>query len=774
MRAAAGTRRDENVSFSTREPTARNRRPRRIARYSRTHLWCERSRNAAFDCERRQLNVYYGCLRNGGVMRRIFLTLAVAVACSLVSGRAQMASPALAGEIEFTPAQSAEGKTAYDRACRQCHGRDLDDGDLGPPLRGSVFTQNWGGKSVEELFTYASTRMPPDGPGSLGPRAYAGIVAYILQSNGVASGLREMPSTLGGLSPMRIPGAGDGRGVPGGGLTPGIALPNPPPPNTVLDHVAPVTPAILAKPLASEWLTWRRTYDGQGYSPLKQIDRTNVMNLRLAWSWSLPPGPNTATPLEHDGVLFVQGYGDQVEALDAATGDLLWHYQRALPEDVRPGVKKNIAIYGTKIYAATSDVHLIALDVKTGKLVWDTELGDHKIGMQLTGGPIAAKGKIMIGTGGQQPGGNFIIALDAETGREAWRFRTIPLPDERGGNTWNGLPTEKRSGGSSWTSGSYDPDLNLVYFGAAPSYDTGPLRIPSKEPGITNDALYSDATMALNPDTGKLVWYFQHLPNDQWDYDWVFERTLVKLPVNGQMKTLSVTAGKIAIYDAVEADTGKYVFSVDMGLQNIVTAIDPKTGAKTIDPALVPGDGEAKLVCPHTGGGRNWIPTAYNPDTKILYSPLVESCMDLTPVGKGEQGFLSTGVRHSVRPRLDSDGKYGRIQATNLETRKTVWIERERAPITSGILDTAGGLIFNGAIDRWFTARDDKTGKELWRVRLNDIPGSAPITYSVNGKQYVAISVGNGSAIATIWPPLVPEIQNPPGRGGTVWVFELP
>ena len=165
--------------------------------------------------------------------------------------------------------------------------------------------------------------------------------------------------------------------------------------------------------------------------------------------------------------------------------------------------------------------------------------------------------------------------------------------------------------------GSYDPDLNLVYFGAAPSYDTGPLRIPSKEPGITNDALYGDATMALNPDTGKLAWYFQHVPNDQWDYDWAFERTLVKLPVNGQMKTLAVTAGKIAIYDAVEADTGKYVFSVDMGLQTIVKAIDPKTGSENHRSGLIPGDGEAKMVCPHTGGGRDWIPTAYNPDTGL-------------------------------------------------------------------------------------------------------------------------------------------------------------
>jgi alcohol dehydrogenase (cytochrome c) len=264
------------------------------------------------------------------------------------------------------------------------------------------------------------------------------------------------------------------------------------------------------------------------------------------------------------------------------------------------------------------------------------------------------------------------------------------------------------------------------------------------------------------------------VPNDQWDFDWVFERTLLKLPVNGVMKTVSMTAGKIAIYDVVEADTGKYAFSFDMGLQNIVTRIDPVTGKKTIDQALIPGDGEAKLVCPHAGGARSWIPSAYNPETKILYSPLVESCMDLVPTGPNERGFLTTGVRVSMRPRLDSDGQYGRIQATNIETRQTVFIQRERAPETSGILATAGGLIFSGSIDRWFSAHNDQTGEELWRIRLNDVPGSAPVTFAVGGKQYIAVTVGNGSAHASTWPGLVPEIQNPPNRGGSVWVFELP
>ena len=709
-------------------------------------------------------------------MRRLIIVSAgLAVVHVALNGQAPAPAPmkpAAGTPVEYTAGQSAQGKTAYDQSCGSCHGRTLDNGQFGPALRGSTFNMNWAGGTVGDLVQYLSTRMPPAAPGSLNAAAYAQIATYILQQNGIAAGAREMPTTPAALATLRIPGAAERRGAPGGGLTPGVALPNAPSRNTLLDRMTPVTDAMLANPSVNDWLTWRRTLDSQGYSPLKQIDRSNVKNLRVAWSWSLPPGPNTAPPLVHDGVMFVQGYTDQVEALDAVTGDLLWHWQRALPQGARPAVKKGIAILGDTVFAATSDAHIVALNGRTGELKWDRTVGSQ--GMALTGGPLVAKGKVIIGTGGQQAGGNFIVALDAATGIEAWRFRTIPLPNEPGGNTWNGLPTEKRTGGSAWVPGSYDPALNLVYFGAAPTYDTGPLRTKSTQPGMSNEALYSDSTIALNPDTGKLVWHYQHVSNDQWDFDWVFERTLLKLPVNGVMKTVSMTAGKIAIYDVVEADTGKYAFSFDMGLQNIVTGIDPVTGKKTINPALIPGDGEAKIVCPHAGGARSWIPSAYNPETKILYSPLVESCMDLVPTGANERGFLTTGVRVSMRPRLDSDGQYGRIQATNIETRQTVFIKRERAPETSGILATAGGLFFSGSIDRWFSAHNDQTGEELWRIRLNDVPGSAPVTFAVGGKQYIAVTVGNGSAHAATWPGLVPEIQNPPNRGGSVWVFELP
>ena len=251
------------------------------------------------------------------------------------------------------------------------------------------------------------------------------------------------------------------------------------------------------------------------------------------------------------------------------------------------------------------------------------------------------------------------------------------------------------------------------------------------------------------------------------------------LPVKGgDPRSLIVTTGKQMIFDFVETETGKYVASTDFGreagMQNIVTEIDAKTGAKIIDPNLVPGDGKTKSVCPHVDGGRDWMPTSYDASTRLLYVPWVEACMDMVPVVPGERGGLSTGVRWSIRPRDGTDGKYGRLQAINLETRKTVWVERQRAPVTSGVLATAGGLVFVGGLDRMFSAHDARTGARLWKIRLNDVPAAVPISYSTNGRQYIATIVGPGGAQSMAYGPLVPELQNPPDHGATLWVFELP
>lgn len=691
--------------------------------------------------------------------------LAVSAPASQVSAQA----PPVAAS--YTEAQAEQGRAVYLEHCASCHGSNLDDGAYGPPLTGNDFRQKWGSRSLDGLLSYMNEKMPPTQPGSLTDAQYAELLALMLLENGVVPGTSAMPADPAVVATLGLP---TWPRVGGGGLAPKADIPPAPPRVNPLDALRPVTDAMLTKATDGDWLLWRRTYDAFGYSPLKKINKSNVQDMRVAWTWSLPNGPNQATPIVHDGVLFVHSYGDKVQALDAATGDLLWQYSRRLPQGIAPSVKRGISIYGSRLFVPTSDSHVVALDVKTGKVVWDQVVADPKKGFRITGGTLVARGKVMVGTTGRAPGGNVIAGLDAETGKVLWRFNTIAQPGEPGGDTWNGLPVEKRNGGSVWIPGSYDPAHNLAFFAPGNTYDTGPLRNSINKPGITSDALYLDTTLAIDPDTGKLEWSFQHQTNGQWDLDWAFERQVVQMPVNGRMETVVLTAGKQMIFDVMEAETGKYVTSIDLGLQNLVTGIDPKTGAKTTDPSLLPGDGQTKMVCPHVSGGRGWMPTAYDATSKLLFLPIVESCMDLVPVGEGERGSLSSGVRWTVRPRPGSDGKYGRLHALNVDTKKTAWVDRQRAPLTTGTLVTAGGLVFVGALDRNLLAYDSATGAPLWKTRLNDVPSQAPISFSANGQEYIAVVVGPGGYQSTSWDVLVPEIKNPPEHGAAIWVFEVP
>ncbi|MQA29471.1 MAG: PQQ-binding-like beta-propeller repeat protein [Luteitalea sp.] len=699
------------------------------------------------------------------------LLVGVAIWVGALAPSARVGAQAQTTPLSYTPSQADQGQAVYAEHCASCHGQNLDDGAYGPPLRGNDFRRKWGGRSAEPLFTYTSTEMPPTRPGTLGDASYAQLLAFMLQENGSQPGSRELPGDPEALKAMAAP---NWPRVGGGGLAPEVIVPPAPPRRNPLDTIRPVTEPMLTQVADGEWLAWRRTYDAFGFSPLKKITTANINDLRVAWTWSLPNGPNESTPIVHDGVLFIHSYGDKVQALDAATGDLLWQYSRRLPTGVSASVKRGISIYGTRLYVPTSDAHVVALDVKTGKVVWDQAVADVKQGYRMTGGTLVARGKVMVGTTGRAEGGNYIAALDAETGKEAWRFYTIARPDEPGGNSWNGLPLEKRNGGSVWIPGSYDPVQNLAFFAPGNTYDTGPLRTSINQPGVTSDALYLDSTLALDPDTGKLAWHFQHQANGQWDLDWAFERMVLQLPVDGDLQSVVVTAGKQMIFDIVDTETGKYLSSIDLGLQNLVTSIDAKTGAKITDPNLLPGDGKTKMICPHVSGGRGWMPTAYQPTTKMLYLPIVEACMDLVPVSDGERGSLSSGVRWTVRPRPESDGKYGRLQALNLETKTTVWVDRQRAPLTTGTLVTAGGLVFVGSLDRMFLAYDAATGAPLWKTRLNDVPSSAPISYAANGQEYIAVVVGPGGYQSNSYDVLVPEIRNPPDHGAAIWVFEVP
>ena len=518
----------------------------------------------------------------------------------------------------------------------------------------------------------------------------------------------------------------------------------------LLANLSPVSDAMLAAPPSSDWLMWRRTYDGFGFSPLDQITRANVADLELAWTASLESGSNMATPLVHDGVMYLLSTSDTMLAMDATSGELLWRHKH---EGAGIGSAKiGLALHDNKVLMPTGDMRMLALDSKTGEVIWNTEIIATQSGpipYSLRAAPIVANGMVIQGiTATMIPEGGFIVGLDLASGAEVWRFHSIARPDAAGGNTWNDLELAKRSGGSVWIPGSYDPSLDLIYFGTAPTYDTGSLLYPVDKPGINTDALYTNSTVALRPKTGELVWHFQHMANDQWDLDWIYERQLIELPVNGADRKVVLTAGKMALYDAVDAATGEYVFSIDLGLQNLVSAIDPVTGAKTLNPNAAPNAEDTMLVCRFANGGRNWPSATYNPNTKMLYLPLSEICMNGGPTGNG--GLLSSGSQLTPAPLPDSDGKFGRMQAVNLATRELDWNFREVVSPTSAALATAGGVVFGGALDESFKAFDDASGEILWQTDLGDIPASFPISYSVDGKQYIAVVIGQPSLHANI------------------------
>jgi alcohol dehydrogenase (cytochrome c) len=549
----------------------------------------------------------------------------------------------------------------------------------------------------------------------------------------------------------------------------------------ILNRMTPATDALLAKPPPGDWLHWRRAYDGVGFSPLAQINTKTVARLRGAWDWSLAVSPNEITPLVHDGVLFISS-ANRVQALDGATGDLLWQYVRPLPPALGQGaaaIVKNLAIYEDRLFVTTPDKHMVALDARTGAVIWDHEIVGLEPGSpRVDSGPVVAKGKVMIGVSSCNTvkGGCYIVGLDAKTGNESWRFHTIARPGTPDGDTWNGAPVEERFGGAVWLTGVYDPELNLVYFGTGQTYDTNTLLVPRPgQTGVTNnDALYTDSTVALDPETGKLVWRYQHMNRDVWDMDWVFERSLITLPVNGVDRKVAVTAGKIAVFDVIDRTNGQYLFSKDLGLQNLVSSIDPKTGHKTIDPNFDPKPGDGKLVCPHSGGARSWPSTTYNPATKVIFVPLIQTCMNFTRRVRtaAETAAGGSDLGWVVRARPDSDGNIGRVDAINLVTKKVVWSIRHRPPESAALLATAGGVLFEGTRDRMFKALDQATGKTLWQTRLAAQPSSFPITYTAGGKQYVAVVAGGGGAHDITWPAITPEIDNPIS-GTTLQVFAL-
>lgn len=534
-----------------------------------------------------------------------------------------------------------------------------------------------------------------------------------------------------------------------------------------LARLTPVTDQMLLNPPPGDWLHWRRTYDGYGFSPLTQINRNTVKNLRVAWTWNLAPGMNEVTPIVHDGVLFMWNYAETLQALDARNGNLLWQFKHPVASEVTlPNyfrTKRSIAIGDNKLIVATHDLHLIALDIKTGKVLWETVVDDFKTRRTYTAGPLIVKGKVLTGSsacspgvGVFPPGGCYLTAHDLQTGKELWRFQTVARPGEPGGNTWNDLPLERRGGASIWTTGTYDPELNLTYWGTGSPAPWSAIErgthVPTGTPGTTSALLYVNSTLAINPDTGKLAWHYQHLPADSWDLDYAFERIIVPVDVGKKDRKAVITVGKPGIFEAMDAATGEFLFARDTGVQTIVKALDPRTGVKTIID-VEPGN---QLRCPSTNGARNFHAGAYSPITRMYYLGIYENC------------------NRGSHPKT-LNGELGRVVSLDIRTTEFAWNIRSRVPQSSAMLATGGGLVFSASVDRYMRALDDRTGKVLWETRVNDVPNAFPITYMVDGKQYIAMEVGDPGTVGNTIAAQVPEIRSAqPPHAPVLWVWELP
>ena len=677
----------------------------------------------------------------------------------------------------FSAAQSTAGKMDYGKYCASCHGANLEGFHLSPSLVGGRFDRTWRGKSADVL-AFHLRRMPPRvEPGTLSEETYTNILAYILTSNDFAAGDVELPSDTEALGKLTIPK------LEGMDYDPVVPVVKSAEQTALLNNLSPVTDEMLRNPSPNDWMFWGRTYDGQSYSPLKQINKENVKDLKPAWRAPLLHGSSMPMPLVYQGVMFLHTFPDTVLAMDATSGAVLWRYKR---EGLSRSTKKmGLALHDDRIFASTSDLHMIALNAKTGELVWDhaidygsgpkVQRGVHTRGAPLIVGDVVIQGNIAWGI----PKGGYIIALDRESGEEVWRFNTIAWPGQPGGDTWNGLPAEEREGGSVWQQGTYDPESNLVYYGIAPTYNTASVLVDKPNDGHTTDAMYTNCTVALNADTGELVWYFQHTQNDQWDMDWAFERTIAELPTGdgGSVKAV-MNVGKNAMLDALDAATGKFLFSVDTGVQNVITAVDPVTGAKTIDPTKMPNPDRPIVISPVPFGARSWPQTSYSPDTNFVYVPITESSCTLSETGKAK-GIFSTGLGFSgaIHPDLD-DGMMGRVQAINVATRSLAWNTDQVTPPSTGMLSTAGGLVFSGDIDPSLNAFDNATGELLWEAPLDDAPSSSLITYSVNDKQYIAVIVGmtnNHVRDITRHYRRWSSTKGVPGDqgGASIWVFAL-
>ena len=486
------------------------------------------------------------------------------------------------------------------------------------------------------------------------------------------------------------------------------------------------------------WLMYSGTLDSKRYSGLDQIHNRNVGNLELKWAYQIPEIDRAeTTPLVVDGVMFVTEAPSNVVALDAATGRQYWRYDHELPDDLRICCGRNnrgVAILDETLFMSTLDAHIVAIDARTGNVVWDTETAPHASGYSKTAAPLVVKDQVITGIAGGEYGiRGFLDSYDPASGARNWRTYTIPGPDEPGNQTW--LGESWRTGGSpTWITGAYDPDLDLVYWGTGnPGPDwNGEVRL--------GDNLYSDSVLALNGEDGNLEWYFQFTPHDIHDWDAIQVPILGDIMYEGEMRRVMMWANRNAFYYTLDRETGEFLVGKPYALQTWAEGLD-ENGRPIRVPNMEPSV-EGKLVSPTIGGGTNWWSPTFSPRTGLYYVNAFDGeqiyFIREEEYVEGEQ--YTGGGGESAGP---IENYHSAVRAINPATGDVQW-EYPIAPrSTSGLMSTAGDLVFGGTVDGYFFAIDAVSGEELWHITVGARVHSAPISYAVDGQQYVSIAAGN-------------------------------